>query len=523
MSIRINSNTTSIKSSNVLSLNQVLSVGMYRRPPSSPIPAKRPRVYEDKDDPMDASEDPSMSVEELKTLLTDLPVGIREKIVLESLSELDAVDACRRVDELCGGQLDNLTRRLCESQSFFALLCEQLGWFGPFRNWAEFVTALLDGRVFSVDYLYEPSTLTEDNRTIVTDVEVVYLDAAMTNNTPMEWFRYMCERRKNEFGSSQDLRFDSDTDFLNFSQYFGKSYGREWICNFNYVSARTDLLTEVVVNDNIRGMQILTSVEDIQQRYTGGFVDTNALAVAIENNKREMAMLLLQIPNINPNFVYKGRYNRHMLPLGAVIAKGDTELFDMLLQHPNIDVNALPLMMASSLTPLGTCVDFRRLDMARKLLARSDVDVNKRWTNDSISPFNLALMIRRADIRLEFVKLLISHPNIDLNSYGRRLSCNDGDMKLATPLLYAIYLNQVDVIKILLADRRLDVNESAGYKFTPLGYAVKKRSDVPEIAKLLRDAGGRMSQNPVMNAALNTCPISETMSDQYGLDDGMIC
>ncbi|MBQ2379866.1 MAG: ankyrin repeat domain-containing protein [Akkermansia sp.] len=231
--------------------------------------------------------------------------------------------------------------------------------------------------------------------------------------------------------------------------------------------------------------------------------DLTIIRAAADGNVKKLKQALKSGVNINICDTNGRRTALHM-----AADEGHTECMKILLAHPDIDVNQADIM---GRTALIKAIMSDSTECVKLLLAHPDIDVNKqdgRIGNAAIhiaagnnKPESLKLLLEKkeTDVNLmhglsgakstalcfavmqghtECVKLLLSHPKIDVNLT---------DDERQGPIVQATYYNHVECVKLLLAAPGIDVNRSSG-KFTALTLAVY--NNTPEIVKLLLQAPG---------------------------------
>jgi ankyrin repeat protein len=439
-----------------------------------------------------------MDVEEFKMLLSDLPKALRERIMLVSLSDLDGRGACERVEQLCNDQNDKLLVNLCQSESFFLQLCEQLNWIGPFRKWSDFQSAAfptdptIPSKVFAIRTVTEPLS---EHTDLMESINIVAVNSILPSRNPSTWFRFMCIEDA-EFGPHGNLLHIpyTEPDYYDMlSTYAGKQYPREWICNFTSIAQASELVNYVAQRNDIARMTQLLSIPDMQryQHWNG----SKALTFALNNGLHDMAKVLLRDPNTNPNFTMGSMGQPPMVPLSFVIRQELNDIFDMLLAHPKINVNDVG--NAGNYTPLGLCIELMHIEMARKLVAHPGIDVNLE-SNMGSSPINMAIAMTSPNMSHQFLKLLLTHPDAGVNTLAWVNDFRDG----YTPLQLAVQLDDPGSVKILIADPRINVNEIVPGQMTALDVA--NQHGRKEIAAILKSVGGKSSRNLKMQS----CTIS---------------
>jgi len=134
---------------------------------------------------------------------------------------------------------------------------------------------------------------------------------------------------------------------------------------------------------------------------------------------------------------------------------GDLELVKELAKDDSVDVNWVGEDRRD--TPLHRASRFGHLEIAKLLLARSEIEVNKGNFGDA-SPFLVACHYGHKEV----VSLLLADPRVDPNKVWE----NE-----ATPSMQACQEGHKEVLLLLLADPRIDPNKSATDQSTPVWYA----------------------------------------------------
>ena len=134
-------------------------------------------------------------------------------------------------------------------------------------------------------------------------------------------------------------------------------------------------------------------------------------------------------------------------PLYFASEKGHTEVVQMLLEDPAIDVNLAEKNIGA--TALYTASTLGKEDVVELLLRHPSIDVNKWLLDTQMTPLWKASENGHARV----VRLLLSHPELDINK-ARTNSA------ITTPLGIATFLNKTEVVKLLLSCPRTNVTET---------------------------------------------------------------
>jgi ankyrin repeat protein len=154
---------------------------------------------------------------------------------------------------------------------------------------------------------------------------------------------------------------------------------------------------------------------------------------------RDMVKLLLDRPNVDPNFVPGWGINRTALMQACII--GDPEVVQLFLDHKDVDINRQDHI---GYTALCLATLYNRFDAARLLLDRDDIDANlPNYMGRT------ALFCACDKKLLSMVDLLIQNDDVDPNYRD-----NFG----FTPLAWACLSNQVAIVRSLLSRCDTDPN-----------------------------------------------------------------
>ncbi|KAK8883696.1 hypothetical protein M9Y10_042794 [Tritrichomonas musculus] len=221
------------------------------------------------------------------------------------------------------------------------------------------------------------------------------------------------------------------------------------------------------------------------------------LIAAIKKENIEIVEILLEFPNTDVNvqdrlfnLKLNGQDYDKISPLILAINVDNIKIFDLLLNHPNIDINMTiePISDRSTIwTPLHMAIMLENTLFAEKLINHPNIDVNIIANFDEstsifevfeVHHFDLFYTPLQLTVELENIKmieLLLSHPKISLNeiekystymkldSFG---SCNFKQVE-QTILHRSIQKNNINIIKLLLEQPKLDVNSFATFTFFP--------------------------------------------------------
>ena len=226
------------------------------------------------------------------------------------------------------------------------------------------------------------------------------------------------------------------------------------------------------------------------------------VAAAKKGNSREVQRLI-ECPGVDVNHSDRSRMDKagvlgNHTSLYLASRYGHVEVVNVLLQHPQVDVNYKDFYNRTSLW----LASYRgHLKVVMSLLNDNRTDVNIRGGQDSRTGgpvLATPLLAASGEGHVAVVKELISHPQIDINKVERfegtpllvasqnghvevvktlladeRVNVNQAGRMGASPLLIASQKGHVDVVKTLLADQRADVNQARKDGTTPLSIASK--------------------------------------------------
>ncbi|KAG0637900.1 ankyrin repeat-containing domain protein [Tuber brumale] len=175
------------------------------------------------------------------------------------------------------------------------------------------------------------------------------------------------------------------------------------------------------------------------------------LIVAILTKKIEMVRLLVSKEeygvNINTPLPQQGT------PLMVATKAGFTEIVKVLLENPNLEVNATE---PGGWSVLQIAINRKIISIVKLLLADSRTDIST-LNGTILTPLMCAVKGKCVEI----IQLLIQHSRFELYP---TLSGN-------TPLHEAAKMKDTTILKMLLQDERMDINAMNERQFTPLHIA----------------------------------------------------
>ena len=212
------------------------------------------------------------------------------------------------------------------------------------------------------------------------------------------------------------------------------------------------------------------------------------VAAAKEGNAGEVQRLM-ECPKVDVNHADKSRMDTPRVladhtPLYLASQSGHIEVVNVLLQHPKVDVNYRDFY---NRTALWWASVRGHLEIVKLLVNDSRTDVNlgglmSAKNNPAFGEGPPLMMASRLGL-VEVVEELILHPQIDVNI--------PNTVSGETPLFMASFFGRADVVKVLLTDERVNVNQAGKKEQTPLLAASFRPSIYPrydqtlEVVKLL--------------------------------------
>ena len=189
-----------------------------------------------------------------------------------------------------------------------------------------------------------------------------------------------------------------------------------------------------------------------------------ALQFAAKQGHVHLVEMLLNVNGINSNF--RGGWLQ-AAPILFAAKEGHSAIIKLLLSAVNIDPD-VPDSEGS--TPLMYACWGGHVSIVRQLLARDDVEVN--LSNGSTTPLITAVKTGLVEV----VESLLTRDDLKPNIVNNR-----GEHALG----YAVFRGQVDIVKLLLDHPDIDLNLMARN-----GYTVLMLASEPDIVKLLLEQEG---------------------------------
>ncbi|KAM0255607.1 hypothetical protein ACHAQJ_005612 [Trichoderma viride] len=175
--------------------------------------------------------------------------------------------------------------------------------------------------------------------------------------------------------------------------------------------------------------------------------------VDVKCNKGCTALMLAaikkQFPSLVELLLARGadpdvRNNRGESPLWYAVNYGNDRVLRMLIDTGKVNVNLLPTA-TKSLPPLISAVYYRRLEVFKILLSHPDIDVNIASKNDTRRD-QTAISVAAEFRNMDMVRMLLENPNTDPDKREKSGK---------TALKYAAKNQDRGIVSMLLADARV--------------------------------------------------------------------
>ena len=173
------------------------------------------------------------------------------------------------------------------------------------------------------------------------------------------------------------------------------------------------------------------------------------LDLAIKNKGYDIILLLLKKSKINKNEYF---FN--------VCKKADIDIVNFFLQNASINVN---YRNEKKISCLDIACSNSNLEVIKILLNHPDIDVN---IKNGINYKSNSLYYMCKYNHIEIVKLFLEHPDIDVNTIN--------DFEKTTCLGNACFSENEEIVKLLLSHPKINVNIKNKYGLTPLHSAFTK-------------------------------------------------
>ena len=229
------------------------------------------------------------------------------------------------------------------------------------------------------------------------------------------------------------------------------------------------ILNHPDINVNIKIKETIYNINNPSQMVS--YSKKNILEYAIDQKKYDMAKILLKHPKIDVNMTLSNENKIEKTFLIKVIWKHNHELIKILLEHPEIDVNkSIAIKLKDGVreeTPLTAAISLKQQDdeIISLLLNHKSINVNlsvKRQIGNNKykeTPLRIAFNNNNKEI----IVLLLTHPNIDVNT--KNIIKNLGDYYYENCELFnALEAKMDDIVLLMLDHPKTDVNVRDYYK-----------------------------------------------------------
>ena len=183
---------------------------------------------------------------------------------------------------------------------------------------------------------------------------------------------------------------------------------------------------------------------------------------AIWENNKDIFQLLLQHPEIDINFQNDKNWNTVLMD---EIVKWNNEMIKILLKQPSININT---QNYKKQTTLMLAIDTWNTDTIETILSHPKINLNLQDTNENTA------LLWAMDKENSIIEMLIKQPDIDINIQNNRW---------VSALMMASSRGNSEIIKLLLNQQNIDLNLKDDDGDTALMRAIEKQKT--EIAKLL--------------------------------------
>ena len=207
-------------------------------------------------------------------------------------------------------------------------------------------------------------------------------------------------------------------------------------------------------------------------------IEKTLLYCAIENSNLDIVQLLIEHENIdiNKKSLIKLNEENMITPLHAAIENGNIKIVKSIIDHKDIDINMRSMVENEERTPLYFAIRKNNIEIIQLLMAKEDIDINLKSLDyyevldetsyiyyTQMTPLHQAISYKN----MEIIKILLGHKNIDVNAITSKkiiyfYDFHEDDSNIycidTTPLIEAIFHNQIEIIKLLLDRKDIDVN-----------------------------------------------------------------
>ncbi|KAB2105292.1 hypothetical protein AG0111_0g7058 [Alternaria gaisen] len=268
----------------------------------------------------------------------------------------------------------------------------------------------------------------------------------------------------------------------------------EWRKTMKDPDGRTALWWAVSTGQaRIAGLLLATGGFDVNERPDGHH---GLLHEAVRANDIAVTKVLLGRGDLDVNIKDTSGFDNpnKQTPLHLATDRGLKEMVELLLLHPDIDVNPRD---ENGETPLHTAARKDRMEILVLLLAHPGIDVNSRDAGGGT-----LLHASATQGYMEILRLLLARPDVDVNFR---------DVVGDTPLHKAASKGHMEILVLLLAQANIDWAPRNGYGSTPLYQAARHGHeelvdallDTPNSEAMFDIGLDKYGRSPLHAAALN--------------------
>ena len=200
------------------------------------------------------------------------------------------------------------------------------------------------------------------------------------------------------------------------------------------------------------------------------------LHIAILNNNCKVVRKLLEYKKCNINsesYEYDGKSQKvNKSSLFISFEKGSIDVIKHLLQNESINVNEKTIYtdnfnkIIEITSPFYKAISNKNPEQVKLLLERSDLEINEKYVLKTVNTKKLKLTPLLYAVKMqniEIIKMLMEADNeIDVNANSKiktkSSSLNQKTIEELTALQYAIKNNYINIVKFLLNQSKIDVN-----------------------------------------------------------------
>eukprot|EP01059_Diplonema_ambulator_P016040 TRINITY_DN2730_c0_g1_i1.p1 TRINITY_DN2730_c0_g1~~TRINITY_DN2730_c0_g1_i1.p1 ORF type:complete len:373 (+),score=119.17 TRINITY_DN2730_c0_g1_i1:35-1120(+) len=203
-----------------------------------------------------------------------------------------------------------------------------------------------------------------------------------------------------------------------------------------------------------------------------------ALSAAIQIGNLSLVKAMILYPMVDFS-------NRQRAPVCEAVQKEDIRLTELLLLSPVTDVNKG--------CPLARAVELNNLGLVNALLA-----------SDRINPNKGGALYRAVGMgNVQIVEALLRHRKMNVNKFCGGVG--------STPLCRAIDLQAEEMVRLLVSHPKIDINK--GFLLTPLQHAVDAQA--PQIVRILLTANTPTQLNPNKRMGGTASPLLLALKGKY--------